>query len=204
MRTQYWLKQGGQLRPAAARFATNEDLKRLQEWSAVSKPETSPLDAKDAAQYAIEALERLTRLREKKLAASSVTEAYALIEANPTQEVAMLLVLDAPWWTAGRPACFAYLRRTWCGNLYLEYLSKHPVAVATPELGFGKAMEATLAWVGEVASEIKASWVWWETTDRSEKKYVELVGARNLLHSDVRDLIVVRPATLRNLAVDPA
>ncbi len=186
--------------PVIARFAGLHDRFELEQWTRHNAA-SSPQGLRDAVSYAEEALSRWGRYQRENSAVESVEAALTLIAAkDPPPEIALLFVLEASWWEPGKPAAFAYLRRTSFGNLYLEYLAKHPLSFV-PGLEFSGVSRAFFAWFGDIATKLDSSFVWWEATVDSRNGYDKLFGAENLLDkSGLNDLFAVRSECLKTLA----
>ena len=72
-------------------------------------------------------------------------------------------------------------RRTWCNNLIIDYLAKHPHA---PMKGIG----VSLPWyVARIGSAIKADTIWAETSQNSVGYYMKVFGK-----PDMTDLLYLR------------
>ncbi len=108
------------------RFAAESDHLALQKWTDYLADD-SVQDAKDAADYACEAVRRWKTYGDKNLAPSSIDACLKQIGQNPTSDTAILIVLEHANWKANDSFLFAYLRRTGFGNLYLEFLAKQPL-----------------------------------------------------------------------------
>ena len=152
-----------------------------------------------AGDFARQAVARWRGYADESLAAASQADAAKRSREAPAQEFAALLVLKAEWWfDPQQPIAFAYIRRTWTGSLYLEFMAGHPLT----EGRVTGILRATLRCLAVLADASGAGWVWWEATKDSFPKYDWLVTDGNAL-SDcqprIQDVFVVRATMLEDL-----
>lgn len=157
---------------------------------------------RDASDFARQATARWRDYSDKKLAAKSLEELQQRSAANPKSEFVSLLILQADWWfDAAEPLAFAYVRRTWSGGAYLEFMAGHPLTEGQVK-GF---IQATLRGLLRFAQYSSSQWVWWEATDGSFDKYEKLIGADNELFKSqprIQDVFLVPVAKLQTLLND--
>lgn len=80
-----------------------------------------------------------------------------------------------------RIAGVCLFRRTWCNNIFIDFLARHPL---NPIKGAGSAL---LWYIARVASAINADAIWGETTQNSVEYYAQVFGKQ-----DMRDLLYIR------------
>lgn len=192
------VKRGAESLAAVWKFATWADVGLLQGWGEVLRPDSS-LDMRDSADFARQAAARWLGYADKSLAAGSLEDVRLRSQQRPEEEFAVLLVLTTGWWfRPDHPMAFAYLRRTWCGGFYLEFMGSHPLA----EGRIRGIIRATMRGLASLAQAGGAEWVWWEATKDSHGKYRTIIGGKNalcLLQPPVKDVFVVRTTDLESL-----
>lgn len=193
------LRQHSQPHVATWQFAGQEDVGLLQGWSGFLRSDSSD-SMRDSADFARQATARWWNYFDQKLTAVSWDDAKQRSIQSPQQEFSALLVLKAGWWfDPDQALAFAYLRRTWSGGLYLEFLAGHPMAEDSRISGI---IRATLQCLAELARVTGGEWVWWEATKDSYEKYDGIVSTVNHMtetHPRVKDLFLVKAVTLQNL-----
>jgi len=156
----------------------------LGSWQKLVKGNPSPV-AHDAAELAQLAYSKWAYYRRELEIGATLEEVMAKIRNNPNAEVAVLLLAKAPALRNRsirmRIAGVCLFRRTWCNNIFIDFLAGHPL---TPVKGVGSAI---LWYVARLASVINAEAIWGETTQNSVGYYAKLFGKQ-----DMRDLLYVR------------
>lgn len=192
------LKRGETREAASWRFASWADIGFLQGWADLLSQDSS-IQMRDSSDFARQAAARWRDYSDKKLAAKSLEELQQRASTSSKSEFVCLLILQANWWfEAKEPLAFAYVRRTWSGGAYLEFVAGHPLAEGQVK-GF---IHATLRGLLRVAQCSGAQWVWWEATDGSFDKYEKLIGANNELFTSqprIQDVFLVSVAKLQTL-----
>jgi hypothetical protein len=170
------LKRCNQFHPATIRFGSDADIGRIRHWPDFIAEDATGT-AIEAAGYAFDSLERFEKHRGLNRVANSPQDFDSLIQSKPKDDFVMLLVLEAQWWQPEDLLGFAYLRRTWAGNLYMEFLAKHPLATYSepPDLKVSGVIEAVLVGLAHLLDEVgeneRPEWLWWESTEGSAKVY---------------------------------
>lgn len=170
------VKRAGRFEEAKLRFGTGSDIERIRTWKNFLAPDATST-AKEAAEYAQESITRWEKHRDIGRVATDPEDFSSLILDKADEDIALLLVVEAVWWQANDLFGFAYLRRTWTGSLYMEYLAKHPMTTYSdpPDLKVSGLTEAVLVGLASLIDSIhedcRPAWVWWESTKGSAKAY---------------------------------
>ncbi len=194
------LKRAGHWQPAVIRFGTETDVVRISKWpDFLAAGAIGTGTAKESADYAKDSVERWRKHLSRGRAAGTPKEYGDLIKANPKDDVAILLVIEADWWAPGDLLGFAYLRRTWADSIYMEFLAKHPLAAykEPPDLNVTRVTEAMLVGISSLMDQIEAphrpTWAWWEATAGSAAAYGEFFAPTTPC-----DLVIVSAKELSN------
>jgi len=187
--------------PATWKFASWADVGLLQGWAEFLGRDSSG-GMRDSADFARQAVVRWLGYADKHLTVGSLDEAGQK-GLNSDEEFVALLVLKADLWlNPEHPLAFVYVRRTWCGGLYLEFMAGHPLA----EGSIKGVLRATIQCLSNLAETTGGEWIWWEATKDSFPKYEGInqgiIAKTNVLSSTeprVKDLFVVRAAQLQSL-----
>ena len=122
----------------------------------------------------------MARLQRKRRVADRLQDIKDLIQDNPYAEVAVLILVKVPWLRRNNLAGVLFFRRTWCNNIFLEYLVVHPLYARNPEgpvRGVGTAM---LYFLSNIATEIDAGTIWGEATQNSAPFYRKMFGRKGI------------------------
>ena len=156
----------------------------VREWSAALDAEsTGP--QRDTVEFLESAASKWGLYEGKERVVRSADELRARVERNQRSEVLGVLTAAAPW-CDGAIVGFCQFRRTWCNNVVFDFLGVHPSLLmpATREIsGVGTALLYHLALI---ATELKAEFVWAETTDTSASFYANLFA-----RPSIADLLVI-------------
>ncbi len=166
-------------------FAARRDDLAFRRW-AKSAPRSSKPRVIDALELATLCFRRWREEKVKGRVANSFDEIQELIDDNPHAEVAVLVLAKAPWLGGGTLAGLCHFRRTWCNNIYIDFLTGHPRLVDQKGLGIGTAL---LYFVTSVAADINAEVIWGEATTNSHKFYRRVFEV-----PDIKDLILLPKA----------
>src|SRR6266704_3361126 len=132
MDARFPVKVDGEWREAEISFASEREVKRLAYWRI---PEALPDDAVvvqkiyDAVEFARLACNRWRYYHRQRATVKSVDELERVIREHPRAEVAMVLIARPAWRSPIPTLGIAYLRRTWCNHLFLEFLATHPQVI---------------------------------------------------------------------------
>jgi hypothetical protein len=184
---EFFVGVNGTPRKAAAEFAKFEDLGFIRDWREKLGPNPEPIqrEAADLADLA----------RDRFLADSTVGQTYITalrdIGANIARdiqcEIAGFAILKCDWFVHSQVIGLCHFRRTWCNNVVVDYLAKHPLTLgvsADPKIkGVGPAL---LCFLSRIAVEHSCNYVWGEATHISWEFYKELFKL-----DSVKDLFLV-------------
>lgn len=201
------LKRGHDQLDAEWQFASWADVGLLLGWRDFLRHDSTQ-NMHDAASFARQVVDRWRNYSDGSLAASSWDDAARKCREMPEQEFAALFVLKAAWWFEFRNAiAFAYVRRTWCAGLYLEFTAGHP---AVEGFGVRGILTATLHCMARFGQATGSHWIWWEATRESFPRYQHIIdkiaGAGNALSTVepcVKDVFLVRTTAFEGLLKPP-
>lgn len=158
-------------------FASSEDASNvLGLWEKDFAKDHNPV-RRDCVEYAQLAHHKYSFYYRRGGCARDLPEVRELIQDNPLGEVCILLFLQCADFPDKNPLGFALLRRTWAGNIYLDYLATHPL-IARPN-----SHDIPLSGVGtnllvsafQIASSLQSKFVFIETTNMSQEYYKKVL-----------------------------
>jgi hypothetical protein len=156
----------------------------LESWQKLVRSDPNPI-ARDAAELARLAYGKWAYYRSALEIGATLIDVLAKIRDNPNAEVAVLLLAKAPQLKDRRVrmriAGVCLFRRTWCNNVFIDFLARHPL---DPVKGAGTRL---LYYVARIASVIQADAIWGETTQNSVGYYAKAFG-----EPEIKDLLYVR------------
>lgn len=167
-------------RPVELVFGREADLALLREWrlpAGLRRHEP----ARDALEFARLATKRWRYHNRTGLVVTSAAEIRNATTRKSSRELAFLLLARAQWKASSPILGLAHCRRTWCGHIFLDFLSVHPriVAKQTPSIrGVGAGILYGLC---ELAGQCGIPVVWGETTESSVTFYRKALGGSPLL-----------------------
>lgn len=171
-------------------FATFDDLSFVEKWREAlgTNPESIQREAADLAKLA----------KDRYLADSGVGQLYIStasdvrghIARDPECEVGGFIVLKCDWFPASETIGLCHFRRTWCNNIVVDYLAKHPLTLGTKDdrhqvKGIGPAL---LCFLARIAVEHSCGLLWGEATHSSWPFYKKFFTL-----DEVKDLFEVSP-----------
>lgn len=152
-----------------------------------TNPEPVQRDAVDLAQLARERYFADSRVGQPYIAAPGEVREH--ITHDPQCEVAGLMLLKCEWFPNSKIIGFCHFRRTWCNNIVLDYLAKHPLTLGNVRdeqhkvKGIGPAL---LCFLSRIAIDHACDQIWGEATSSSSDFY------RRFFELDqVKDLFVI-------------
>jgi hypothetical protein len=172
--------EGREPREVQLSFGSESELSFLRQWR-LPKELLGSEPARDAREYARLATKRW---RYHNRTGRITTDSSLLREAarrKSREEVAFLLLARATWQDELPVLGFAQCHRTWCGHIFLDFLSVHPRIAGKqgPRIrGLGTGI---LFAVCALAVETQAAVVWGETTESSVAFYRHTLGRKSLL-----------------------
>lgn len=161
-------------------FGRESDLNLLREWRLPPKLRRHE-PARDAVDFARLATKRWRYYRQNE---HTVTRALELRDAcarKSSEELAFLLLARAGWSTRSPILGLAHCRRTWCGHVFLDFLSVHPRIVAQQPPVIKGVGAGILYGLCELAGQCDIPVVWGETTASSVAFYRKVLGGAPLL-----------------------
>jgi N-acetylglutamate synthase-like GNAT family acetyltransferase len=186
-------------------FASEADVKRQTTSLQSFRPDYHPKDL-DSFEYTALALRRWKEARAKHRAVTHFSDIGEFVRDNPNAEVSALILATAPGLTTGSTVGLAYIRRTWCNNVCIEFLTRHPkYARACPVKGVGTSL---MHYICKIAEKLGASEIWAESTQSSVEFYrkaferPELTDLMRIGREEYCKFIV-RTATLAQVASSP-
>ena len=119
------IEVNGEPREAELIFGTARHAASLARWRpAAGGVTSSPI--RDALEFARLASKRWRYYGRERATAASFDELRAMIRRDAKAEVTMILLARATWKSATPILGFAYVRRSWCNHLIVDFLSVHP------------------------------------------------------------------------------
>jgi hypothetical protein len=147
----------------------------------------------DAVEFARMASNRWLGYQRDGEAVSTKEELIEAIQKAPAAELAIVLIAR-PTWPSTIPALgFAYLRRTWCHHLFLEFLATHPRVIAGKHGKIGWVGVSMLHKIVSIAEELHIPCIWGEATEGSASWYKEQLNVET-----VRDSFFIENEVMRH------
>ena len=160
-------------------------------------PQTMPDDALaarkmfDAVEFARLASNRWRYYHQDGDAVTSMKDLMQVILRHSRKESAMILITQ-PTWPSRIPVLgIAYVRRTWCHHLFLEFLATHPHVIAKRREKIGGVGVGLLLQLVSLAETLNIPCIWGEATEFSAKWYEEQLGVETVLdHFFIEDEVM--------------
>ena len=179
MNGRFPVKVDGQWREAEISFASERDVKRLAYWRIPRPlPEDTAVAQKifDAVEFARIAANRWRDYHRQHSTVSGMDGLRQAIQEHPRTEVAMVLIARPAWDSPIPTLGIAYLRRTWCNHLFLEFFATHPQVIVRRRKHIGGVGAGILRQLIALAEMLKVSCIWGEATEQSHSWYEEQLG----------------------------
>jgi hypothetical protein len=170
-------------------FAKQRDDQLYRRWLKSAKLGSNP-NVIDSAELATLAFRRWREALAKKRVANCIQDVVDFIRDNPHSEVSVLVLIKAPWLRNKKPVGLCHVRRTWCNNIYIDFLTVHPAVLAIPRRKVPGVGTALLYFVSCLAKEINAETIWGEATQNSVEFYRKLFNkpsTKDLIFLERRD-----------------
>lgn len=169
-----YIKISGQFRPAVMSLATFDDVTRLGAWLEEYKDYTDSRTG-DILEYVVDSVTKLGKYAERGRCAADETSflAKARLGSEEEEEVAGLFVLKCAALN-GEIVGFIFLRRLWDRSLVMDYLARCPYENLRLESA-GYVAGGLLLGACLLAQQLKAPYLWWETTEASHSLYVGML-----------------------------
>lgn len=172
------LRVGEELKVAECGFATEADAEVVARWEQRFSGNINPV-ARDAAEFAALASKRWHYYRQQAGTVGSIDELRQKIAEDPKTEVAMMAVVRADWFSEDSVLGVCHFRRTWCNNLFVDFLTAQPEIASRSGTRVSGVGTWLLAIVADVAVEIQAPAIWGETTKESAAFYKKTLDLRD-------------------------
>jgi hypothetical protein len=175
-------------------FAKRRDDRAFRKWLKSAPPASNP-KVLDAMELGTLAFRRWREAVTKKRVADCVDDIKDYIEDNPHAEITVLILVRAPWLKGRNLVGLCHFRRTWCNNIYIDFLTKHPSLIGRHKEAVRGVGTALLYFIACVAADIKAGTVWGEATQNSAKFYrkvFEKPEIKDLIFLDEKDYTAFR------------
>jgi hypothetical protein len=166
----------------------------VQSWARYVRQETNPIKL-DSAELAVLAVRRWREGLAKRRTAKNLQEIKDHIQDNPHAEVAVLILAQASWQQGSSLVGLCHFRRTWCNNLFIDFLAVHPSISGNRTSPLGGVGTGVLHYVTKVASEIDAGVIWGEATQNSVffyRKVFERDSMNDLIYVEKSDYTAFR------------
>ena len=174
-----------ELREAECRFAQATDIPPIKQWrqTITGRPEQALHDASEIGELACK---WWVYFRQAGVFADNRPDLLATLQRDPKAEVSMMLVAKAPWFRPSEVLGACHFRRTWTGQITVDFLAAHPLAIGQSPLAVSELGRGLLYQVACLAQEIGAPRLWGECTPGSQRFYRALFP-----DSEVTDLFLV-------------
>lgn len=160
----------GNWREAEFSFATEREVRRIACWR-IPKPMRGSAvvvhKIYDAVEFARLACNRWRYYQRCGATVRSLEHLEGTIVKNQKAESAMILIARPAWASRTKTLGIAYLRRTWCHHLYLEFFTAHPQVIAARYEKIGGVGDAMLHQILALADHLDIRCIWGEATEHS-------------------------------------
>ncbi len=130
----------------------------------------------DAVEFARLASNRWRYYHRQHLAVKTLDELHLTVREHPRTEVAMVLIARPTWRSPIPTLGIAYLRRTWCNHLFLEFLATHPQVIVRRREQIGGIGDAMFHQIVMLADQLAVPCIWGEATENSRSWYQDHLG----------------------------
>ena len=172
--------EGKASRPVELMFGREADLDLLREWRLPPKLRRHE-PARDAVAFARLATKRWRYHRQTGRIVTSAAELRDAGARKTSEELTFLLLARAEWSTCSPILGLAHCRLTWCGHLFVDFLSVHPSIAAQQEPRIRAVGTGILCGLCELAGQTGITTVWGETTATSVGFYRRALNNSALL-----------------------
>lgn len=170
-------------------FAGLSDLQFVDRWRETLGTTPTPLQK--------ETVDLANLARDRFIADSMVGQPYVALPGEirdhiaraPACEVAGFVLLKCDWFPPSNVLGFCHFRRTWCNNLALDYLGKHPLTFGGAQQSQGEIGGigvALLCFLSRIGVDLSCDQIWGEATETSSPFYKRLFKLES-----VRDLFLI-------------
>ena len=169
MNLRFPVSVNGQYCEAEISFATDAEVLRLARWRCPSVLPNEALASRkiiNAVEFAKLASHRGAVINVMVRLFRAIQELVEAIQEEPAAELAMVLIARPTWRSKIPTLGFAYLRRTWCHHLFLEFLATHPRVIARKHERIGWVGVGILHKIVSLAKDLDVPCIWGEATER--------------------------------------
>lgn len=184
--------EGKEPRSVELIFGRASDLNLLREWRLPPKLRRHE-PARDAVAFARLATKRWRYHRRTGRIITRAAELRDAAARTTSEELTFLLLARAGWSTRSPILGLAHCRRTWCGHIFVDFLSVHPSIVLQQEPRIRAVGTGILCGLCELAGQSGISTVWGETTATSVSFYRKALNNSALL-----DCFIISGAVLQH------
>ena len=174
MNGRFPVKVDDEWREVEISFAKEREVKRLANWHIPRPlPQDPALSQKiyDAVEFARLACNRWQYYHRQHLTVKSMDDLRQVIREHPNAEAAMVLIARPAWDSRIPTLGIAYLRRTWCNHLFLEFFASHPQVLVRRRKQIGGIGDAMLHQIVALAEQLVCPCIWGEATEYSHEWY---------------------------------
>lgn len=182
----------GRPRPVELLFGNARDLRSISHWRAAAAV-LGQAAVRDTIEFARLASKRHRHYLRSIPTAESIAEFQVITTENAQAEVALMLVVHAPWFGRSPILGPAQCRRTYCHHLVLEFLSVHPAIVGRVEPRVSGVGTGLLYGLAELAGRLGLKLIWGEATAYSAPFYSHVLATPG-----IQDHFFIRGETLEH------
>jgi len=191
----FLVRHNGLWKEAQYAIAAQSDISSLQEWRKSIGGNNSPI-IRDALEFADLACQWRTHYKRTNCLAYSLDEIKEFIQDNPHCQVAVCLVAKASWYKHSPILGMCLFRRTWCHNIFADFLVVHPLATRQGEDRISGVGSGLVRIIARISTEIQAGAMWGEATQNSVGFYRTILGL-----TETKDLLYVPVDQLTNFVM---
>ena len=126
-------------------------------------------------------------------AVKGVDELERVIREHPRAEIAMVMIARPAWRSPIPTLGIAYLRRTWCNHLFLEFFATHPQVIVRRREEIKAVGDAMLYQIVALAEHLDVPCIWGEATEQSHSWY-----EKHLEVEEVRDHFFIEDEVMQH------
>ncbi len=148
---------------------------------------------RDALEFAALAIAKAKYAASHGCFARSLADADSFIADNPYCEVTFLVSVSSTEVLNGGVLELTLFRRTWCNNIYLDYLTTHPELKRAAGVYVSGVGLALLHFATKTASKLGSRRLWGESTQNSYmfyKKFLRLRSVRDIISAPKKNIIL--------------
>ena len=190
MNSRFPVEVNGRWSEVEFQFGTAKQASLLTRWRPPPRVRGQAV-VRDALEYARLASKRWRYYEKANASAGSLDNLREKVQREPGAEIAMIFTAAATWHSPTAILGFAFVRRSWCNHLIVDFLSVHPRVIArTPEQirGVGAGILHQLV---ALAEQLETLCIWGEATAHSAPFYQRILGVEKILdHFFIEDEVM--------------